>query len=74
MIHTAEWDTIDLKRTGNEEHALIEVVQEDNSFAAETASEKNKDSTGFQRFPKLGWADRFTDLRLSEELALSWKS
>jgi len=73
MIHTAEWDTIDLERTGNEEYALIEVVQEDNSFATETASEQNKDSTRFQGFPKLGWADRFTDLRLRKALVLTCK-
>jgi len=62
VVHTAERYTIDLERTGNEEHALVEIVQEDDPLAAETASEENKDGAGFQRFPKLGWANRFANL------------
>ena len=44
-VDSAEGNTVDLERTSNEENALWEVLQEDDTLATEATSEENKDST-----------------------------
>jgi hypothetical protein len=49
-VDAAERNTVDFERTSNEENTLAEVLQEDDTLAAETTSEENKDGTGGEGF------------------------
>lgn len=44
-VHSAEWDTVDLEWTSNEENALLEVLKKDDTLAAETTGEKDENGT-----------------------------
>lgn len=45
-IDSSQWDAIDLERAGNQENTLGQVLKEDDTLAAETASKENKNATG----------------------------
>jgi hypothetical protein len=42
-VHPSEGHAIDLERSGHEQGAFLEVLQEDDSLAAESAGEENED-------------------------------
>jgi len=48
-VDAAQGDTVDLEGAGDEENTLVEVLEEDNALAAESASEKDQDGAGLQR-------------------------
>lgn len=45
-VDSAEWDTVDLEWTGNQENTLVKVVQENDALSTESASEEDEDGTG----------------------------
>ena len=49
-VDTAERNTVNFERASDEENTLAEVLQEDDALAAETTSEKDKDSAGSEGF------------------------
>lgn len=61
-VDSSERDTVDLERTGNEENTLVEVVQEDDTLATESTSEKDKDGTRGERSARSGSSDGFANL------------
>lgn len=61
-IHPSEGDTVDLKGASNEENTLGEVLEKDNSLAAETTSKKDQDGTGLEALTRLGGTGSLADL------------
>ena len=54
-VDAAEWDTVDLEGTGNDEGALLSDLEEDHTLASETASEEDKDSARLEGCARLVW-------------------
>ena len=44
MVHSSDWDTIDLVRSGNGEKAGLELLEADNSLSSESTGKENEDS------------------------------
>lgn len=61
-VDTAEGNAVDLEGTGNEENTLVEVLEEDDTLATETASEQDQDGTGLEALADLGGTQRLADL------------
>lgn len=61
-VHTAEGNTVDLEGAGDEEDTLVEVLQEDNTLAAEATGEEDQNGTGLQALTELGGTDSLADL------------
>lgn len=61
-VDPAQGHTVDLEGTGNEEDTLVEVLQEDDALATETASEEDQDGTGLEGLARLPGADGLADL------------
>lgn len=61
-VNSSERNAIDLEGTGDEKDTLAEVLEEDNTLAAETSSEEDQNSTGLETFPELGRTDSLADL------------
>lgn len=53
---------VDLEGTGNEQDALVEVLEEDDTLAAEAAGEQDQDRAGLQGLAWLPGADGLADL------------
>lgn len=47
-VDSSEGNTVDLEGAGDEEDALVESLQEDDSLAAEAAGEEDEDGAGFE--------------------------
>jgi hypothetical protein len=61
-VDAADWDTVDLEWAGNEENALGEVVQEDDTLAAETTSEEDENGAWDEGGSWGGSTDGLADL------------
>lgn len=61
-VDAAQGDTVDLEGTGDEEDALVEVLEEDDALATETAGEEDQDGTGLQRLAGSPGADGLANL------------
>lgn len=51
-VDSADWNTIDLERTGNEEDTLVEVLQQNDALSTVSTSEDDKNGTRLE-----GWAE-----------------
>ena len=63
-VDPSEGNTIDFERTGDEENALGEVLEDNDTLAAEATSEKDNDGTGLERLARLRRADGLAGLEL----------
>jgi hypothetical protein len=61
-VDAADWDTVDLEWASDEENTLVEVVQEDDTLAAETTSEENENGAGDEGRARSGSTDGLADL------------
>lgn len=61
-VHPSEGDAVDLEGTGDEENTLVEVLEEDDTLAAEAASEEDQNGTGLEALADLGGTQRLADL------------
>lgn len=61
-VDPAQGDTVDLEGTGNQEDALVEVLQEDDALATEATSEENQNGTGLEGLAGLPSAGGLADL------------
>ncbi len=61
-VDAAEWHTVDLEWSSNEEDALVENFEEDNALAAETAGEEDEDFAGGEGGAGLVGANGFAGL------------
>lgn len=61
-VDSAQGNTVDLEGTGDEENTLLEVLEEDNALAAESAGEEDQDSAGLQRLAGSPGTDSLADL------------
>jgi hypothetical protein len=62
-VDPSEGNAVDFERTGDEENTLLEVLEEDDTLAAEATSKENDDGAGCERWADLGRADGLTGLR-----------
>jgi hypothetical protein len=62
-VDTSEGNAVDFEGTGNEEDALVKVVDEDNALATETTGEEDEDGTRLKRLSEFCRTDGFADLR-----------
>lgn len=61
-VDAAQRDTVDLERASDQEDTLLEVLEEDNALAAETASEQDQNGTGLEGGARSPGADSLADL------------
>ena len=61
-VDSSDRHAIDFKGTGYEQYAFLQVLEEYDSFAAESAGEEDEDSTRLQRGSRFGVVDSFTGL------------
>lgn len=61
-VNPAERDTVDLEGTGNEENTLVEVLEEDDTLATETAGKEDQNGTGLEALADLSGTNRLADL------------
>lgn len=61
-VDPAQRDTVDLEGTGNEEDTLVEVLQEDDTLAAEAASQEDQNGAGLEGLARCPSADGLADL------------
>ena len=61
-VDSAEWDAVDFEGAGYEQYALVEDLDEDDAFAAESAGEEDEDFAGCEGCSGLVWVDRFAGL------------
>jgi hypothetical protein len=47
-VYPSERNAVNFERTGNEEHTLGEVLEDDDALATETASEEDNDGAGLE--------------------------
>lgn len=69
-VDSSEWDTVDLKWTGDEEDTLREVLEEDDALATETTSEKDKDGSWGEGGSWSGGSDGLADLDMNVSICL----
>lgn len=62
-VDPSERNAVDFEGTGDEENTLLEVLQENNTLAAETASKEDDDGAGSERGSDLSRADGLASLR-----------
>lgn len=63
-VDPSERNAVDFERTGDEEDTLLEVLQENDTLAAETTSEEDDDGAGCEGRSDLSRAERLASLRL----------
>lgn len=61
-VDTAEGNTVDLEGAGDEENTLLEVLEQDDTLAAEATSEENQDGTGLEGLADLGGTQSLANL------------
>lgn len=61
-VDAAERDTVDLEGAGDEENTLGEVLEENDTLAAEATSEEDEDGTGLKAGTGLGGVDGLANL------------
>jgi len=62
-VDSPERNAVDLEGAGDEENALVEVLEEDDALAAEAAREQDQDGTGLQRRSRGPGPGGLADLR-----------
>jgi len=62
-VDTSERNTVDLEWTSDEEDTLRQVLEEDDTLAAETTSEENEDGTGLKSWARLPCANSLAGLK-----------
>ncbi len=62
-IHSSERYTVDFEGAGDEEDALREVLEENDTLAAEAAGEKDEDGTRLEGGAGFGGVDGFANLK-----------
>jgi hypothetical protein len=67
-VHPSQRHAVDFERSGDKEHTLGEVLEEDNTLAAETTSEEDDDGSGLEGCPGFRRTERLAGLgsRLAE--------
>jgi hypothetical protein len=68
-VDAAEGDAVDLEGAGDEQDTLVEVLEEDDTLAAEAAGEQNQDGAGLERAARSPGADGLADLINERKLA-----
>lgn len=72
-VDSADGNSVDLERTCDEEGTILEVLEKDDTLAAETASEENENGARLQRGPRFGGADGLACLEWNiESVYPSW--
>jgi hypothetical protein len=61
-VNSSEGYTVDLEWTSDKEDTLVEVLQENNTLATESASEEDEDGTGNEAGARSRDADRLANL------------
>jgi len=61
-VDSSERDTVDLEGTSDQEDTLVKGLEEDNTLAAETASEEDQDGTGLEGLARSPSTDGLADL------------
>lgn len=61
-VDTAEGNTVDLEGAGNEENTLLEVLEQDDTLAAEAASQEDQDGTGLEGLADLSGTQSLANL------------
>lgn len=61
-VDAAEWDAVELEGAGDEKDALWQDIEEDDTLAAETASEEDEDGARLEGCARLAWADGLAGL------------
>ena len=69
-VNSAEWDTVDLEWTSDEEDTLCEVLEEDDTLATETTSEEDKDGSWGKGGSWSGGSDGLADLEIN--ISIYW--
>lgn len=64
-VDAAEWDTVDLEWSGDEEDTLVEDLEEDHTLATESAGEENEDGAGGEGCAGLVWVESLAGLILT---------
>ena len=62
-VDSAEWDAVDFEWTGDQEDALVEDFEEDDTFASEATGEEDEDFAGREGGSWFVWSLRFAGLR-----------
>lgn len=68
-VDPPEGNTVDLEGAGDEEHALVEGLEEDDALAAEATGEEDQDGTGLEGLARLPRANGLADLVCGDSLA-----
>lgn len=61
-VNAAKGNTVDLEGSGDQEDTLLEVLEEDDTLAAEAASEEDQDGTGLEALANLSGTQRLANL------------
>lgn len=61
-VDTAEGNAVDLEGSGDEEDTLVEVLEEDDTLAAEATSEEDQDGTGLEALADLSGTQSLANL------------
>jgi len=62
-VDATKGNTVDLEGAGDEQDALVEVLEQDDALAAEPTSEQDQDGTGLEGVARSPRADGLADLR-----------
>jgi hypothetical protein len=54
LVHSSDWDTVDLVGSGNGNKARLELLKSDDSLASESARKKDENSAGFNTTSESG--------------------
>ena len=54
LVHSSDWDTVDLVGSGNGNQARLELLKSDDSLASESAGKKDENSAGFNTTSEFG--------------------
>lgn len=61
-VDTAEGNAVNLEGTGDKEDTLLEVLEEDDTLAAEATGQEDQDGTGLEALANLSGAESLADL------------
>lgn len=61
-VDPSQGNTVDLEGAGNKENTLVEVLEEDDTLAAEATGEEDQNRTGLEALADLGGTNRLADL------------
>lgn len=61
-VHPSERDAVDLEGTGDQEDTLVEVLEEDDPAATETAGKEDQDGAGLEALADLGGTQSLANL------------